>query len=98
MFKGYMCDSVVLVRKTGNASWGEKNTTRTTVKARVDGKTQMVRNMAGELVTVAYDVILDNTTLTPADRIEIDGVSRSIISIKKLRSFNRVYGLEVYCA
>lgn len=95
MFNAYKLDTVYLIRKTGSLSYGEKATTRTAVKARVEGKNIIARNSSGEQAIVSLQVLLDETTLTVADKIEVEGVVHPIVSITKLRSFNRVHGLEV---
>ena len=96
MFNALMVDTVTLRRKSGTATWGETAWADTSVKARVEGKNARVQNQAGEVVIAQVSVLIANTTLTAVDKIVIDGVERSIISIRKLRSFSTVDALEVW--
>ena len=95
MFNAYMTDDVVLLRKTGTAAWGEKETDRVTVRARVEDKNILIRNTTGEMVMVQAIVYLHEIDLDPGDKIEIDGVSHPILTIKKNKAFSRTQIMEV---
>lgn len=96
MFNAYLTDTVILVRESGSYSWGEKTPGNTTVKAKVEYKSTFVRDSSGSKVVSSHVVTIENTTLSVSDRVIYEGVSHTIAAIKKLKSFNTVYGLEVY--
>lgn len=95
MFRAYMADDVILVRKTGVATWGEKSTNRKQVKARVEDKNVLVRGAAGENILTSAVVYINDIDLIPSDRITINGVEHPILSIKKHKSFSRTGIMEV---
>lgn len=95
MLNAYMTDKVTVIRKVGNASWGEKSTRQKTVRARVEDKKSLYRNAAGEMVAVQAVIYINEIDIIPSDKIIVDGVEHSILSIKKLKSFSKTGTLEI---
>ena len=95
MFKAYMTEDVTLIKKTGNATWGEKTTERTKVKARVEDKNFLFRSGAGEDVAVKAVLYLTDFDMIPSDRVVIKGVEHPILYIKKCKAFSKTLMMEV---
>jgi hypothetical protein len=95
MLNAYKNADVVLIRKTGTMTWGEKSTGRKTVRARVEDESKLIRNTAGENVLVKAVVYLTDIDLQVGDRIEIEDVEYPILYLKRHKSFARTLVLEV---
>ena len=95
MLDAYLTDTVVLVRRTGTVTWGNRSETETSVKARVEWKNRMVRDFKGEQVVSSASVLLKSQTLNAGDRIKIDDIERPILSIGKPKSFADTMMMEV---
>jgi hypothetical protein len=91
VLNAYMTDTVVLIRKNGTASWGEKSFTETPARARVEYTSRLIRNTAGEVVTLQAIVYLNDTELSVGDKIRFDDVEHPVITFKKLRHFRRFH-------
>lgn len=96
MFNAYMTDTVTLIEKSGDSTWGEQTETETVVKARIDYKNRLVRDFAGEQVISSAMVTIKNRTLSPSARVKIDGVEHPILSFSKVRAFKSNPFLEVH--
>jgi hypothetical protein len=90
-----MPDEVVLVRKSGDMTWGEKDTNRKTVRARVEEKNALIYITAGENKVLTALITIKEINVNLGDKVEIEGVEHPILSIKKLRAFNRTLALEL---
>jgi len=95
MFNTYMSDSVILKRRTGTTSWGEKTTTRKTVSARVEDKHILIKDATGQDIMLQAVVYIKSTTLAVGDTITIDAVDHPVMTIRKVKAFSRVLCLEV---
>lgn len=95
MFKAYQLDTVILVEKKGDTTWGEKSTKETGVNARVEYKTKMIRDFSGEQTISNAQVFFQKTTIDPSTKIKIDGVEHPILNILKHRAFRNNINLEV---
>lgn len=90
MISVYLTDTIV-IKKITYDQWGEPSETTETVKARVEYKTRLVRNFAGEQVVSSARVMLSNRILSHADKINFDNVDHSILSIAKMKDFSNQY-------
>jgi len=95
MFNSYMTDFVVLVKRIGGASWGEKSYIRKTVQARIEDKNILIRNGAGESVMLKAVVLIKETELSIGDRMEINEIEHPVLTIKKDKSFSKTAIMEV---
>lgn len=90
MINVYLTNTIV-IKKIAYDQWGEPSETPETVKARIEYKTRLIRNFAGEQVVSSARVMLKNRTLSYADKINFDNIDHSILSISKGQDFSNQY-------
>lgn len=95
MLEAYMTDTVTLKVRSGTSTWGVKATTSSTVRARIEDKAKLIRNAAGENIMVQAVVYIRETTLAVGDVVTISGVDHPILTVKKLKAFSQVAGMEL---
>lgn len=95
MFNAYLLDTVNIIEDTGDSVWSEKSTKSTTISARVETKTKLVKDSSGEQVVSVAVVSMKDRILSPSSMIEIDGVKHPILRIDKKRAFRNMVTLEV---
>ena len=94
----YFTDSITWVRAAGVDQWGEPLTaTEVSIRARVNWKTRLVRNFAGEQVIAAGTVLVSDKP-SHEDNVEIDGVLHVILAIHEKKVFATVSHYEVFFA
>ena len=98
MLSAYCIDSIVLVRKSFD-KWGEPLAdVLTTFDGRIERKTRLVRNFAGEQVVSGAMIYVPSTlTITHVDQIRFDGADHVILSINTMADFSESHK-EVYVA
>lgn len=98
MLNAYFIDSIVLVQKTYD-KWGEPLAdTLVTFSGRIERKTRLVRNFAGEQVVSGAMVYAPSSlTITHVDRLRFDGTDHVILSINTQADFS-VSHQEVFIA
>jgi hypothetical protein len=95
MIGAYLKDTVVIKTVTRGA-WGEPSTISTSVSARIERKTKLVRNQQGENVTSEATIYMKNRTIRHTDKITYDGIDHSILSIAQEKDFGANVVLMVY--
>lgn len=90
MINVYLTDTIV-IKKITYDKWGESSETTETVKARIEYKTRLIRNFAGEQVVSSARIMLKNRILSHADKINFDDADHSILSIGKEKDFSNQY-------
>jgi hypothetical protein len=86
LVKRYLNETVTLVSKTLD-TWGAlSETTTSDVQARVDWKTRLVRNFAGEQVVSAGTVILLEMP-SHESLVRISGTDHTILAISEKQAF-----------
>ena len=98
MISAYMIDDVTIIRHGGLDSWNEPlATTDIDVKGKIDYRTRLVRNLAGEEVISPATVYFNDSieaaaflgrALTHEDRLRFDGIEHSILSIVRPKAFS----------
>jgi hypothetical protein len=98
MLNAYFTDSIVLVQKSFD-KWGEPLAdVLVTFDGRIDRKTRLVRNFAGEQVVSGAMVYVPATlTITHVDQLRFDGSDHVILSINTMTDFSETHK-EVYAA
>lgn len=89
MIKAYLNDTIVLKTATRD-KWGTVTYVDTTIPARIEEKTKLIRSLSGEQVISTEQVLIENRTVTHQDKVTVNGVQRSIISIIKEKDFSNV--------
>jgi len=95
MIGAYLTDEITIIKSAGVDKWGEPLTPEEIeTKARIDYKTRLVRNFAGEQVVSSATILLKNRELSHEDKIKFDGIEHAILNIAKKKDFSNQY-LEV---
>jgi len=99
MIRAYCVDDITILRWQGDDQWNEPIAAlEVDVKGYADWKTKLIRNIEGEEVVSRGSVyILYDGDLTHKDRLKIDGVEYSIITIRQVKDFSDV-AQEVFLA
>jgi hypothetical protein len=87
MIDVYLTDDINLKQYTFDKYGEITATTVTALKGRIEYKTQLVRNFAGEQVVAGSNVLIKNRTITHADKIEFEGTDHVIIGIDIIQDF-----------
>ena len=98
MLNAYFTDSIVLVQKSFD-KWGEPlPDVLLSFAGRIDRKTRLVRNFAGEqVVSGAMAYVPSTLTITHVDQLRFDSTDHVILSINLQADFSSVYQ-EVFVA
>ena len=85
-----MQDDITVIYSNGNDQWGEPiAATETEMKAYIDFKTHLVRNLAGEqVVSSAIVYVMPATTIQHDDFIEYNSKRYAILSINPGKDFS----------
>lgn len=89
MISAYLRDPLTIVRHGARDQWGSEGaTTSEAALGYIEWSTRLVRNIKGEEVASSANILLAyDATLTHEDRILIDGVEHSIITIQRVKDF-----------
>ena len=90
MLRAYMQDTITLHFDTGPDTWGEPTwLIPDPIKAYVDWKTHLIRNIDGEqVISRAIVYIIYDRTLTHKDRIQIGTIIYSILDLTPGKDFS----------
>jgi len=95
MINAYQNEKIILIKSGGIDEWNEPlATTEIITRARVDYKTQKVKDISGDDM-ISSAVVLLKSKITYEDKIKIDGIEYPIIRIDRKQDFSNVYW-EVY--
>jgi len=100
VIESYLTDTVTLIAPPTLSTTGRVTATgdESTVAARVDNRTRLVRNVAGEQVVSSARVLLsDATAITHKYKIRVSGVDREILAINVRQDFTARFK-EVFLA
>ncbi len=99
MIRAYCVDDITILRWQGDDDWNEPLAAlEIDVKGYVDWKTRLIRDINGEEVVSRGSVyILYDGDLTHQDRLKINGVEYSIITVRYVKDFSDV-AQEVFLA
>lgn len=90
MLRAYMNDDITILYDEGENDWGEPNPkTEIEMKAYLDWKTHLIRNLEGEQVVsrgIAY--IMPSRDVTHKDMIKIDGIEYAILDVREGKDFS----------
>ena len=89
MLRAYMQDTITLHFNTGH-TWGEPTwLIPDPIKAYIDWKSHLVRNLEGEqVVSRAIIYIIYDRTLTHKDKIEINSIKYTILDLTPGKDFS----------
>ncbi len=88
MMNAYMTDTITLKTATTD-KWGSKTFVSATMKARIEFKTKLVRNLQGEQVVATAKLYLPKTVVVShADVISYAGKDYSILNIGYAKDFS----------
>ncbi|MEN6311204.1 MAG: hypothetical protein ABFD80_06655 [Acidobacteriota bacterium] len=89
MINAYLRDALTIVRHGTRDQWGSEGaTTEEAALGYIEWTTRLVRNIKGEEVASSANILLPyDATLTHEDRIKIDGVEHSIITVQLVKDF-----------
>ena len=94
----YLTDTITWVRAAGVDQWGTPLTpVSASISARVDWRTKLVRNFAGEQVVAAGSVLVGDKP-GHNDNFIIDGAAHVLIAIHEKKLFAAVSHYEVWIA
>ena len=90
MIRAYMKDDITVIYSNGEDQWGEPIApTETEMKANVDFKTHLVRNLAGEqVVSRGIVYVMPETLIQHNDFIEYEGIRYAILNINPGKDFS----------
>lgn len=96
MISAYCIDEITIIKHEGRTDHGEPlATTDVPVKGKIEYKTKLVRNIAGEQVVSSAMVLFPESInvnlereLTHEDRLKFDGVEHVILRIDKPKAFS----------
>jgi len=90
LLRAYFQDTITVIYSNGTDQWGEPiAATETTMKAYIDFKTHLVRNLAGEQVVSSGIVyVMPATTIQHDDFIEYNSVRYAILKINPGKDFS----------
>jgi hypothetical protein len=95
MIGAYLTDTVTWKKSQGGDAWGSPAApVETAVKARIDRRTRLVRNFAGEEVTAAGSVLLLDKP-GHEDLLTFDGADHAILAVAERKAWG-VSHYEVY--
>lgn len=104
----YMTDDITIIKYGGEDSWNEPlATTEIDVKGKIEYKTRLVRNVAGEEVVSSAKILLPEKIdavmyrdLMHEDVLKFDGIKHAIIAIGKPKAFSStfIFKYEVFVA
>lgn len=99
MLNAYFVDSIVHVQSTGVDKWGEPlPVVLVTFKGRIDRKTRLVRNFAGEqVVSAAMILVPSSLTVLHQDKFRFDGEDHAILNIAEQKHFSKTHQ-EIFVA
>ena len=98
MISAYLVDSITILKSLGTDEWGEPlPPTEISVKGRIEYKTKLIRDIAGEEVVSSAMVYLENRDLGHEDKLKFDDIEHVILRIDKPKAFSNPH-LEVYIA
>ena len=90
MIRAYMSNEITVLYDEGDDEWGEPlATTDVEMKAYLDWKTHLIRNLAGEQVIsrgIAY--VMPDREITHKDMIKIGAVEYAILDIRPGKDFS----------
>ncbi len=96
MLNAYMIDDIT-IQRIAYGTWGTSTPTNVLVKGRLEFKTKLVRNAAGEQVVSSANVILPVMVLGHQDKVVYAGVTYSILNIELKKDFSNRF-LLIYLA
>ena len=90
MLRAYFQDTITVIYSNGTDQWGEPiAATETEMKAYIDFKTHLVRNLAGEQVVSSGIVyVMPATTIQHDDFIEYNSKRYAILKINPGKDFS----------
>lgn len=87
MINAYCKDDITLIKVT-RGTWGNSSAeTNVTMKGRIEFRTKLVKNQAGELVQSTAKVYLPTLAVTHNDRISYNSKEYSILNIEIVKDF-----------
>ena len=97
MIRAYLTDPVVILRHGARDAFNQAAApTREASLAYLEWGTRLIRNVEGEQVVAAGRALMEfDATLGHEDKIEVEGVSHSILRIERAKDFSDV-GMYVY--
>jgi len=96
MISAYLVDSIIIMKSGGVDEWGEPlPPTETSVKGRIEYKTKLIRDIAGEEVVSSAMVYFEDRDLDHEDKLKFNDVEHVILRIDKPKACSTPH-LEVY--
>jgi len=90
MIRAYMSDDITVIYDNGDDIWGEPlATTDVDMKAYLDWKTHLIRNLAGEQVVsrgTAY--VIADRTITHKEIIKYNAVEYAVLDVRPGKDFS----------